>query len=385
VQHGRLSAREARAVNIPNRYEGANVVRHGSWYYLFGSATNCCNGPLTGYSVFAGRSRSPLGPFRDRQGHSFLAGRVGGTPVISMNGNRWVGTGHSSAFVDRGGQWWLAYHAVDRTDPYFASQPGLTKRPALLDPLDWVNGWPTIRAGRWASDRWMPAPAAQPGERTRYRPRRVAPERPGRLLRQYSDGFAGSSLDRRWSWVRPPAPETYRVSGGSFGFDTQNADLFQDNNSASVLTEAAPDRDFVVQTKVHLDVPAEGCCQNFVQAGLLVYGSDDAFVKLTHTSIWDTRQTEYAKEEVTPAGPRYGNTVIGPPADATYLRIVKRTSAGRTLFTGYTSTDGRNWVRGGAWQHDALAGGARIGLVSMGGPGDFHARFDHVRVWSLGK
>jgi arabinan endo-1,5-alpha-L-arabinosidase len=80
----------ARQVAIANRYEGANVVRREGWYYFFGSTTDCCNGPLTGYSVLAGRSRSPFGPFVDREGNSLLAPRVGGTPVLSMNGNRWV-------------------------------------------------------------------------------------------------------------------------------------------------------------------------------------------------------------------------------------------------------------------------------------------------------
>ena len=62
------AAAESTAVTIPNRYEGSNVVRRGGWYYYFGSATNCCNGPLTGYSVFAGRSRSPLGPSSTARG-----------------------------------------------------------------------------------------------------------------------------------------------------------------------------------------------------------------------------------------------------------------------------------------------------------------------------
>jgi arabinan endo-1,5-alpha-L-arabinosidase len=39
-------------------------------------------------------------------------------------------------------------------------------------------------------------------------------------------------------------------------------------------------------------------------------------------------------------------------------------------------------VRGGAWTHD-LGPNPQIGLVSMGGPEDFTARFDHVRTWSL--
>ena len=36
----------------------AHPVRRGSWYYLVGSAANCCAGPTTGYSVFAGRSNA---------------------------------------------------------------------------------------------------------------------------------------------------------------------------------------------------------------------------------------------------------------------------------------------------------------------------------------
>ncbi|RYU15773.1 family 43 glycosylhydrolase [Nocardioides iriomotensis] len=373
----------ATQVSIGNRYEGTNVVRRGDWYYLFGSATNCCAGPLTGYTVFAGRSRSPLGPFVDREGSSLLAGRVGGTPVISMNGNRWVGTGHSSAFRDTSGRWWLAYHAVDRDDPYFAGRPGFTKRPALLDPLAWVDGWPSVRSGRWASDEPVPGPAAQPGQVSAYRPDPVDPDRTGRLLPAYSDEFGGERLADRWTWVRRPDPATYRVAGGRFRFATQAADLYVDSNTASVLTEPAPTGDYVVQTKVSLDVPAEGCCHNYVQAGLVVRRSDDAFVKLGHASIWETRQTEWAKEvpAAPPSFPRYGNSVVGAPGDETWLRIVRRTRDGAEHYTAYTSQGGRRWVRGGVWTHE-LGPGARIGLVSMGGAG-FTATFDHVRVWRL--
>jgi len=380
-----LAANPDRQVTVGNRYEGANVVRHGHWYYLFASATNCCNGPLTGYSVFSGRSRKALGPFTDREGNSLLAGRVGGTPVVSMNGNKWVGTGHNSVFRDFGGQWWTVYHAVDRRHPYFADRPGFTKRPPLLDPVDWVRGWPTVRAGRWASNTRMPAPAAQPHQHSAYRPHLVRPDRVGKRLDAFSDTFDGSTLASRWSWVRQPSDRSsYGVEHGSFRFDTQDADLYVDSNNASVLTEAAPKGNYVAQVKVRITVPDDGCCHNFVQAGLVVYGSDDAFIKLSNTSIWETRQTEFAKEVPTaPAGfPRYGNTVVGPPGDTTWLRIVKRTPHGHPLFTAYTSQDGRHWVRGGAWVHDRLGDNPRLGLVSMGGSG-FTSRFDSVKVWRL--
>ena len=384
AQHTRIS--------IGNRYEGPNVVQRGEYYYLFASATNCCNGALTGYSVFAGRSTDPLGPFVDREGNSFLAGRVGGTPVISMNGNRWIGTGHNAVFRDLAGQWWTVYHAVDRTDPFFEGAPGFTKRPALLDPIEWVGGWPMVRGGLWASDMEMPSPAAQPGQRDRYAGERVQPQRLGGRLPRASDEFGGRQLDSTWTWVRPPAAGTYSVSGGSFRFDTQAGDLFVDSNTASVLTRPAPVGDYVVETRVRLSVPDDGKIYNFRQAGLVVYGDDDNFIKLVNASIWETRQTEFAKEW-NPAPfegqNRYGNTVVGPPAEWTYLRIVverlsgaEREEAGGDTerYTAYTSQDGQRYVRGGTWTHSL--GRARIGLVSMGGTG-FTADFDFVRTYQL--
>ena len=369
-------------VAIPNRYEGAYVVRHGEYYYLFGSATNCCNGPLTGYSVFVGRSEGPTGPFVDREGVSLLAGRVGGTPAISMNGNRWVGPGHNAVFTDFEGQDWFLYHAIDRGDPYFAGTNDFTRRPALMDALDWVDGWPTVRGGRWASDTPQQAPAAQPGDDSQYELQLVKPDRLGDQVAQLSDEFNAGALSPQWSWVRQPAASTYGLAGGALRWDTQAADLHQASNNASVLTEAAPAGNYVVEAKLDLNLPPEGCCFNYTQAGLVIYGGDDQYVKLVHVSIWETRQTEFAKEYVDPVrGPFYGNTVVGPPSSTTWLRIVKRARAGEERYTAYTSADGQSWVRGGTWTHQ-LGQGARIGLVSMGGSG-FTAAFDYVRVYRL--
>ena len=367
-------------ITIANRYEGAQIVEHGGYYYLLASATDCCRGPLTGYSVFAGRSRSPLGPFVDRDGASLLAGRVGGTPVISMNGNRWVGTGHNDTVTDFSGQKWLVYHAVDRNDPYFGGAVGFTKRPVLLDPLEWTDGWPSVRAGRWASDERQKAPAAQPGQKSKVKLRPLRDDRVGKEL--FSDSFRGDALGSGWRWVREPAADTYRVANGNLSIATQAADLFEDSNTASVLTRALPSGDLVLETRVKLDVPAEGCCFNFVQAGLVVYGDDDNFVKLATTSIFETRQTEFAKElfPVRAGFPRYGNTVVGPVGDWTDLRIVRRSEGGGEYYTAYTRQDGKSWVRGGTWTH--TLGKARLGLVAMGGSG-FTATFEGVRVYKL--
>ena len=313
-----------------------------------------------------------------------------------MNGNRWVGTGHNSVFVDEGGQWWTAYHAVDQEDPFYAFATGFTKRPVLLDPVDWVNGWPVVRGGAGASDTRMPAPAAQEGERSRYRPTFVRPHETGRLLD--TDRFTGSTLDADWSWAQGRTGDA-TVSGGLLRWEVEHADLYVDSNTASVLVRDAPRGDYVVETKVRLaGLPDEGCCFNYAQAGLVVYADDDNFVKLTSASIWETRQTEFAKElSPAPEGwSRYGNTVVGPPGDDwTYLRIVverlrgadRREAGGDTeRYTAYTSQDGRTWVRGGVWTH-SLGTDAVIGLVSMGATDQvtspITAEFDDVRVYAL--
>ncbi len=381
-----------RQVAIDNRYEGTFIVEHDGWYYFMGSATNCCNGPLTGYAVFAARSRSPLGPFVDRDGVSILDSRVGGTPVLTQNGNRWVGVGHNAVVTDFSGQDWIVYHGVDANSPYYAGNVGYTKRPALLDPLDWRDGWPVVRGGRGPSDRPMPGPVAQPAETPVYRPHFTESPTPGHTYATLSDDFSGTSIGAQWSWIRQPETSTYTVEDGELRWQTQAADLHPPAQPlASVLAEPAPEGDFMVETKVSVDVPRSGCCFNYVQGGLLIYGDDGNYVKLASVSIWNTRQTEFGDQQSPmPAGyPTYGNTVVGPVGDWTYLRIVAHRSGGDgpaigarlTTYTAYTSLDGVHWDAGGTWSRN-LGPHPMIGLVSMGGSG-FTSRFAYVRVSTL--
>jgi arabinan endo-1,5-alpha-L-arabinosidase len=389
-----------------DRYEGAYVVEREGYYYMFVSSTNCCNGPLTGYAVFAGRSESPTGPFVDRDGVPFGPaldgppypgpGRVGGTPVLSMNGNRWVGTGHNSVFTDVAGQDWIVYHAIDRNDPYRGDGPEEEfpeQRPVLMDPLDWIDGWPVVRGGHFASDSEQPGPSAQPGQAGNYQLQVKPLDQPGAPIVELTDEFDGTALDTtRWTWVREPAVDEFAVENGSLRFNTQQADLHTSSNSASVLTMSVPaGKNYVVETKVTLDVEPTGCCPNFTQAGLAMYANDDKYMKLVHFALWDTRQIEFAKEveaASVPAGyPTYGNTVAGPPGETTYLRIVARVvGVEEEQYTAYTSLDGTTWYRNGTWTHD-LGADAKIGLVSMARAPEttteYLAHFDYVRVYEL--
>ncbi|MGW0200852.1 family 43 glycosylhydrolase [Nonomuraea sp. NPDC003201] len=148
-------------VAIDNKFEGAYVVRHDGYYYLLGSSANCCAGPTTGYSVLAGRSTSPRGPFVDREGVPLLASRAGGTPVLDQNGNRFIGTGHHAQLTDLSGQDWMLYHAIDRSDPFLDEPYGINERPMLLDRLDWIDGWPAVRAGAGPSEQSRETPVTR--------------------------------------------------------------------------------------------------------------------------------------------------------------------------------------------------------------------------------
>jgi len=368
---------------IDQRFEGANVVQHDGYYYLFLSTSSCCNGALSGYNVMVARSEEVIGPYLDQQGNSLLVARAGGTPVISANGNRWVGPGHNAVFTDFGNQDYFVYHAIDLNHPYFAGAPGFTKRPVMLDPLDWKDGWPVVRGGFGASDEKLPAPAAQPGQTNTYVPTFRDDDQLGSLLSEYSDDFTGPTLSQQWTWIDSRFPHSYRLTGSSFELTTEAGDLYESENDVSFLAEPAPASDYVVETSVGFNVPPSGCCFNYAQAGLVIYGNDDNYIKLVHASLGDTRQVEFAKEVgPVPAGyARYGSGFVGPPADNTFLRIVCRHISGGELYTAYSSPDGMTWVRGGTWTH-SLGGNVRIGMVAMSYPG-FKGDFDYVHVYLL--
>ncbi|MFI6699097.1 family 43 glycosylhydrolase [Streptomyces sp. NPDC050509] len=139
------------------RGEAAYVTQRDGWYYLFYSGLGCCARDKGAYPVYVGRSKSPMGPFVDAEGVGLADLHPGGTIVNSPNGNRWVATGHSANVVDKSGQEWMLTNGFDR----FEKDPDWGGRPTVMDRLDWINGWPTVRAGAWTSEGAQTAPVAQ--------------------------------------------------------------------------------------------------------------------------------------------------------------------------------------------------------------------------------
>jgi arabinan endo-1,5-alpha-L-arabinosidase len=115
----------------PDPEEGAGIVYHDGYYYLFVSVGTCCRGISSTYHIQVGRSASITGPYADAYGTTMLDG--GGTDVQGTDAGM-VGPGGEFVFNPGDGQLWLGYHyydAYDEGDPWLQ-----------IRPLIWLNGWP---------------------------------------------------------------------------------------------------------------------------------------------------------------------------------------------------------------------------------------------------
>jgi arabinan endo-1,5-alpha-L-arabinosidase len=113
--------------------EGAFIIRHGEYYYLFASFDACCQGAQSTYNVRVGRSAEITGPYVDRDGVPMMQG--GGTQITGAY-ERWRGPGHNGIFSENGMDW-LVYHAYD------ANQGGISK--LRIEPIEWDDeGWPHV-------------------------------------------------------------------------------------------------------------------------------------------------------------------------------------------------------------------------------------------------
>ena len=100
-----------------------------------------------------------------------------------------------------------------------------TARPAMLDALDWIDGWPVARGGYGPSDSTspQPIPAAQPGGRNTYIQRVRADDQPGDLLSAYSDDFNAATLSTQWTFLHL-TPPVWRLTGSAYQVTTVAAD-----------------------------------------------------------------------------------------------------------------------------------------------------------------
>ena len=136
---------------FPRLVEASWILRHEDYLYLFYSGDNCC-GPKAEYGVMVARSRNATGPFETLE-------QARGVPhsLMLFKSERWLAPGHNTIALDKAGEAWILYHAIDVNRPRQRQQDRINSRRVLLmDRIQWRDGWPFVGT---PSDEPQPAPA----------------------------------------------------------------------------------------------------------------------------------------------------------------------------------------------------------------------------------
>jgi beta-xylosidase len=166
----------------------------------------------------------------------------------------------------------------------------------------------------------------------------------------WTDNFAGSALDPRWSWAREdPTHWSLSVRPGYLRIITQTGGIYGSTEKPkNLLLMPAPEGDFRIVTKCTID-PTE----NFQYAGLMVYQGRNNYVQINRAFTDGNSFNFDIEANGTPINKRV-------PASATtfYLRITKH---GDT-YTGDYSLDGEAWTTVG--QGTAALAGPKVGIFA---------------------
>jgi arabinan endo-1,5-alpha-L-arabinosidase len=392
-------------IAVDNYYTNPYLIYKNGFFYEFATpAGNCCGGSYSTYSVRVGRSANITGPYLDAEGNDMNAysatsgtnGAPGGDTVLVNTGNTIVGPGSNTTFTDEAGQDYIFYSAVSTNQQYLPLVTGYTARQLMMDPLDWVNGWPVVRNGTGDSDAAQPVPAAQPGAANGYIPPAYTADAPGTALAAYSQDFTGATafasqfsvihgtsnlaagcLDPGNGYAAVPGVTPgFGATGftlcSAFGESTNVPGTGYNITSIPIPAEAEPSGNYMVEIKFHSLTPPTGCCSyNFPAQGLMIYNTDTVYLRLDDFSDYDTRQIEFLNQfgENTSNSTAYvAFAPVGTPHNAlyTYLRLAKRitnTATGAATYTSYSSVDGVNYVRGPAWNVN-YGSSAKIGIFA---------------------
>jgi arabinan endo-1,5-alpha-L-arabinosidase len=410
------------SIAIDNYYTNPYIMNYNGYYYLFATpAGSCCSGVYSTYSVRVGRSTSITGPYLDAEGNDMNAaapsngqtqGEPGGDTVLVNTGNTIYGPGSNTVFADEAGQYYVLYSGISGnraclTSGTTSGSTCYTARQLMMDPIDWVNGWPVVRGGTGDSDQAQPVPASQPNATNGYVTPVYTKDAPGTLMAAYSQDFTGAtSFSSEFSFIHQN-PNTVCQSDSSGGFAAIAGDnpgfsasgyTLCSNFAASdssypgdtmaqlpILAEVEPAGNYLIEIKFHSLVPPTTCCTaNYSSQGLLVYSNDNTYLRLDEAANFDTRQIEFLNQLSSLSNDFYapGGTPNG--GNYTYLRLAKRitnTTTGAATYTSYSSVDGVTYVRGPAWDVSYGTSGTKVGIFS--GNTGFGAVFSYIHVSTL--
>ena len=179
--------------------EAPHIYKKDGYYYLMLAE----GGTEYGHMETMQRSKSIYGSFEKCPHNPILSHRDTPGPIQA--------TGHADIVEDQNGNWWLVCLAIRPIKGYQLHHIG---RESFLAPVIWdENGWPVVgNNGKidFEMDAPLPGPAPKP------------------VSHDFCDSFDKDSLDLRWSFVRNPRRENYRLEKGRLfltGGDTLSAPL----------------------------------------------------------------------------------------------------------------------------------------------------------------
>ncbi|MEU8614092.1 DUF1349 domain-containing protein, partial [Actinoplanes sp. NPDC048791] len=196
-----------------------------------------------------------------------------------------------------------------------------------------------------------------------------------------SDEFTGAELDKcRWNAIVREDPAAYRVTDGALRIDVPDGDIYTGGNTGptNFVLQTAPAGDWTLQTKVDASLLDE----QYQQAGLLVYGDDDNYVKLDFVADNAagqpvSRRIEFRSE--------IGAVVQDPQPQAGsltsavwHLRLAR---VGNTYTAAY-SADGTEWTTFAPLTNAAVGATPKVGLYSLGAAqtASKTVAFDYFRI-----
>ncbi len=160
--------------------EGPHLYKiHGTYYLMIAEG-----GTEYGHMVTIARSDCLWGPYESCPHNPILTHRNADQSPLQ-------GVGHADLVDTPDGRWFLVVHGVRPS----RAQLHHIGRETLLAPVEWVDGWPVVNGGR-------------PLELT------MGEGEPARGDMNFAEDFSGETLDPRWTFLRNPVPEHYRLGGG---------------------------------------------------------------------------------------------------------------------------------------------------------------------------
>ncbi|GIJ39224.1 ThuA domain-containing protein [Micromonospora andamanensis] len=195
-----------------------------------------------------------------------------------------------------------------------------------------------------------------------------------------SDDFDGISLDKcRWNAILREDPSAYRVSGGKLYVDVPNGDIYGTNNTdpTNFILQNAPTGDWTMETKIDGSLLDE----QYQQAGLIVYGDDDNYLKFdfvvdNQAGQPVSRRIEFRSE--------IGGSIQDPQPGAEGLTSAEwylRVSRAGDTFTASYSADGTTWTALTELVNAAVGATPKVGVFTLSGnqTASKSASFDYFR------